>query len=62
MAAALSKLEGCAARVAMLHHIVSSVAAGEDDLLMVRRASIEAGITTGALVRWRSPTHLRHAV
>ncbi len=49
MAAALSKLEGCAARVAMLHHIVSSVSAGEDDLLMVRRESIEAGIT---MVRW----------
>jgi hypothetical protein len=49
LASALAKLEEAAARFALLHHIVSRVARGEDDLAPVGRASVEAGIR---LSRW----------
>jgi hypothetical protein len=49
MAAAFSKLEGYAARFALLHHVVSLAARGEDDRVPVGRASIDAG---AALCRW----------
>jgi hypothetical protein len=49
LAAAYSKLEAYAARFALLHSVVSRVAAGEDDLAPVCRESVEAGIT---LCRW----------
>ena len=49
LAAAFSKLEGYAARFALLHHVVRRVARGEDDLGPVGRESVEAGI---ALCRW----------
>jgi hypothetical protein len=51
LAAAFSKLEGYAARFALLHHVVSRVARGEDDLVPVERESVEAGVT---LCRWFS--------
>lgn len=47
--AAYSKLEGYAARLALVHHVVTCVSAGEDDRQPVRPESIHAGI---ALVRW----------
>src|SRR5262249_48715752 len=49
LAAALSKLEGYAARLALLHHVVGRVARGEDDRHPVGPESIEAGVT---LCRW----------
>jgi hypothetical protein len=49
LAAALSKLEGYGARFALLHHIVTKVAAGDDCNDPVEPASVEAG---AALVRW----------
>src|SRR5438105_4187267 len=46
VAAAFSKLEAYAARFALLHHVVSRVARGEDDLQFVEKESIEAGIVS----------------
>ena len=49
LAAALAKLEEAAARFALVHHVVSHVARGEDDLVPVEVESVEAGVT---LARW----------
>jgi hypothetical protein len=49
VAAALAKLEGYAARLALLHHVVTHVGLGVDDRRPVGRRSIEAGV---ALARW----------
>jgi hypothetical protein len=49
LAAAYAKLEGYAARFALLHHVVSRVARGADDLVAVGKESVEAGAT---LCRW----------
>jgi DNA polymerase I-like protein with 3'-5' exonuclease and polymerase domains len=49
LAAAYSKLEAYAARFALIHHVVSRTARGEDDLAPIQRESIEAGV---ALCRW----------
>jgi DNA polymerase-1 len=49
LAAAFSKLEAYAARLALLHHVVTHVGLGTDDRRPVGRASVEAGI---ALCRW----------
>jgi hypothetical protein len=49
VAAALSKLEGYAARLALLHHVVTCIATGADDRAPVGPASVEAGVT---LCRW----------
>jgi hypothetical protein len=49
MAAALSKLEGYAPRLGLVHHVVSHLAVREDDKRPVGPSSIQAGIT---LVRW----------
>jgi DNA polymerase I-like protein with 3'-5' exonuclease and polymerase domains len=49
MAAALSKLEGYAARLALLHHVVTILWLEVDDRRDVGGRSVEAGI---ALVRW----------
>jgi DNA polymerase-1 len=49
LAAAFSKLEGYAARLALVHHVVTNVGRNEDDCQPVEAASIEAGIT---LVQW----------
>jgi hypothetical protein len=49
LAAAFSKLEGYAARFALLHHVVTHVGAGSGDLHPVGLVSVEAGIT---LSRW----------
>jgi hypothetical protein len=49
MAAALSKLEGYAARLALLHHVVTCAAEGWDSRGPISRASMEAGIE---LCRW----------
>jgi hypothetical protein len=49
LAAAYSKLEGYAARLGLLHHVVGCVARGEDDLKPITRVSIEAGTVLG---RW----------
>lgn len=49
VAAALSKLEGYAARFALLHHVVAHVGLDSDDIREVGPRSIEAGIT---LCRW----------
>jgi DNA polymerase I-like protein with 3'-5' exonuclease and polymerase domains len=49
LAAAFSKLEGYAARLALLHHVVTNVGRGEDDCQPVEPSSIEAGVT---LVQW----------
>jgi DNA polymerase I-like protein with 3'-5' exonuclease and polymerase domains len=49
LAAAYSKPEGYAARLALIHHIVSLVGRGEDDCQPIEPASIEAGVT---LARW----------
>jgi Protein of unknown function (DUF3987) len=49
LAAAFSKLEGYAARFALLHHVASRVARGENDRAAVEKESIEAGVT---LCRW----------
>jgi hypothetical protein len=48
-AAALAKLEGYAARLALLHHVIECVGAGQDDRVPIRSESIEAGIR---LARW----------
>jgi hypothetical protein len=48
-AAALAKLEAYAARLALLHHVVSRVAEGESDRVPISEASMQAGI---ALARW----------
>jgi hypothetical protein len=48
-AAVLSKLEGYAARLALLHHVVGLAGEGERDQVLVGVESIEAGVT---LVRW----------
>jgi hypothetical protein len=49
LAAAYSKLEGYAARFALIHHVVSKVAGGEDELAPVGEESINVGVT---LSRW----------
>jgi DNA polymerase I-like protein with 3'-5' exonuclease and polymerase domains len=49
LATAFSKLEGYAARLALLHHVVTHVARGTSDTHPVGLVSIEAGIT---LSRW----------
>jgi DNA polymerase I-like protein with 3'-5' exonuclease and polymerase domains len=49
LAAALSKLEGAAARFALLHHVISHVGRGEDDTQGIRTESVEAGVV---LCRW----------
>jgi hypothetical protein len=49
LAAAFSKLEAYAARFALLHHVVSKVAQGEDDRAPVGVESVEAGVV---LCRW----------
>ena len=49
LAAAFSKLEGGAARFALLHHVVTHVARGESDLVPMEAESIEAG---AVLCRW----------
>jgi hypothetical protein len=48
-AATLSKLEGYAARFALLHHVCEHVAAGLDERTPVRAQSVAAGIN---LARW----------
>src|SRR5262249_26469560 len=48
-AAALAKLEGGTARLALLHHTCRAVAAGEDGLAPIEADSVEAGVT---LSRW----------
>jgi hypothetical protein len=49
LAAAYSKLEAYTARFALLHHIVSRIARGEDECAPVEPESIQAGVT---LARW----------
>jgi DNA polymerase I-like protein with 3'-5' exonuclease and polymerase domains len=49
LAAAFSKLEAYAARLALVHHVVSRVARGDADQALVERESVEAGVT---LCRW----------
>jgi hypothetical protein len=49
LAAAYSKLEGVAARLALLHHTISEVMAGRDGRADIAPESIEAGVT---LARW----------
>jgi hypothetical protein len=49
LAAALSKLEGYAARLALIHHVVEHVGLGADDRCPVSRRSVAAGIL---LTRW----------
>jgi hypothetical protein len=49
LAAAYGKLEGYAARFALLQHVVSRAARGADDLVPVGKESVEAGV---ALCRW----------
>lgn len=48
-AAMLAKLEGYAARLALLHHVIAHVACGISDLAPVTDASVAAGIE---LTRW----------
>ncbi len=48
-AAAFSKLEGYAARLALIHHVVEKCYRGEDDLTPVQAASVRAGVE---LVQW----------
>jgi hypothetical protein len=43
MAAAFSKLEGYAARFALLHHVITHIARNESDRVLIERASVEAG-------------------
>jgi hypothetical protein len=50
-AAAMAKLEGYAPRLALVHHVVSHVAAGTDDATSILQGSMQAGIT---LARWFS--------
>ena len=49
MAASYSKLEGCALRLALVHHIVSHVSLGSDDTCTLGSESMQAGIN---LARW----------
>ncbi|MFO0881141.1 MAG: DNA polymerase [Gemmataceae bacterium] len=49
LAASFSKLEGYAARLGLLHHVVERIHSGEDDRCAVGLESIQAGIT---LARW----------
>jgi hypothetical protein len=49
LASAFSKLEAYAARFALLHHVVTRAARGEDDLGLVGEESVLAGV---ALCRW----------
>ena len=49
LAAAYSKLEGYAARLALLHHVVTHIDLETSDIRPVGPRSVEAGIT---LVRW----------
>jgi Protein of unknown function (DUF3987)/3'-5' exonuclease/DNA polymerase family A len=49
LAAAFSKLEGYAARFALIHHLITSTTRGEDDLGEIGAESIEAGVT---LCQW----------
>ncbi len=49
LAAALSKLEGYAARLALIHHVVTHVALDTDDLRAVGTKRIAVGVT---LCRW----------
>jgi hypothetical protein len=49
LAAAFSKLEAAAARLALLHHVVGQVARGEDDRVPIEQESVAAGVT---LARW----------
>jgi DNA polymerase I-like protein with 3'-5' exonuclease and polymerase domains len=49
MASALAKLEAYAARLALVHHVVTHVHLGTDDLGPIGRGSVEAGV---ALCRW----------
>jgi hypothetical protein len=46
---ALAKLEGYAARLALIHHVVSDVVAGSDGRATLMQPSMDAGI---ALVKW----------
>lgn len=48
-AAAFSKLEGYAARLALVHHVAEKLFCGEDDLTQVQPESIQAGVE---LVKW----------
>jgi hypothetical protein len=43
LAAAFSKLEGFAARFALLHHVVTHVALGKDDRVPIKQASVHKG-------------------
>jgi hypothetical protein len=49
VAAALSKIEGYAARLALLHHVVGRVYLDAEDRLPIQPCSVEAGVT---LARW----------
>jgi DNA polymerase I-like protein with 3'-5' exonuclease and polymerase domains len=49
LAACFSKLEAYAARFALLHHVVSRLARGQDDLVPVGPESVESGV---ALCKW----------
>jgi hypothetical protein len=49
LAAVYSKLEGYAARLALIHHVVTHVGLASDDRRPIGRRSVEAGI---ALCRW----------
>jgi hypothetical protein len=49
LAAAYAKLEGYAARLALLHHVVTYVGLGKDDYREIDPESVEAGIQ---LARW----------
>jgi len=49
VAAALAKIEGGAARLALIHHVVTHIGRGEDDAAEVAAESMEAGI---AMARW----------
>lgn len=49
LAAAYSKLEGYAARFALLHHVVTHAGRAEDDRVQIEEPSIRAGIL---LARW----------
>src|SRR5205807_1633456 len=49
LAASFSKLEGYAARLALVHHVVDRVAQHESDHCPIGRTSMEAGI---ALSQW----------
>jgi hypothetical protein len=48
-ASAMAKLEAAAARLALIHHVVSHVAAGTDDTKSIIQPSMQAGIT---LAHW----------